>query len=185
MQWHRDLLRRPHARASCNKQPGRPRTVRSIRALVLRLARENSTWDYRRIHGELATLGIKIAASTVWAILRHEGIDPAPQRTTVTWTAFPRSQADALLPVDFTETITPCHRQHTLAAIEHTTRRIRTLDTTAHPTADWVTQTIRNLVTDVQNAGIHGKFLIRDRDAKYPALIDEIYARTSSATTRS
>lgn len=76
---------RRHARASCNKQPGRPRTVRSILALVLRLARENSNWGYRRIHGELATLGIKIAASTVWEILRHEAIDPAPQRTTLTW----------------------------------------------------------------------------------------------------
>jgi putative transposase len=44
--------------------------VRSIRALVLRLAHENSSWGYRRIHGELAALGIKVAASTVWEILR-------------------------------------------------------------------------------------------------------------------
>ncbi|MGW1802793.1 hypothetical protein ACWCQN_44900 [Streptomyces sp. NPDC001984] len=65
LRWHRDLLRRRHAKASRPKRPGRPRTVRSVRELVLRLARENSSWGYRRIHGELAALGIKVAASTV------------------------------------------------------------------------------------------------------------------------
>ncbi|WP_405476079.1 helix-turn-helix domain-containing protein [Streptomyces sp. NBC_00009] len=134
---HRNLLRRRHARASYNKQPGRPRTVRSIRALVLRLALENSTRGNRRIHGELATLGIKTAASTVREILHHEGTDPAPQRTTVNRAAFLRSRTDALLAMDFIETITLTgQRQHTLATIEHTTRRIRTLGTTTHPTTD-------------------------------------------------
>ena len=60
------------------EEPGRPRTVRSIRRLVLRLARENPSWGYRRIHGELPVLGIKVAASTVWEILRQAGVDPAP-----------------------------------------------------------------------------------------------------------
>jgi putative transposase len=78
LRWHRHLLSRRHATASRNKRPGRPRTLRSIRALALRLARENPAWGYRRIHGELAALGIKVAASTVWEILKTEGIDPAP-----------------------------------------------------------------------------------------------------------
>ncbi|WP_327579116.1 MULTISPECIES: hypothetical protein [unclassified Streptomyces] len=79
--------------------------------------------------------------------------------------------------MDFIETITLTgQRQYILAAIEHTTRRIQILGTTAHPTADWVTQTIKNLVMDVQDVGIRGKFLIRDRVTKYPALIDEILA---------
>src|ERR1044072_8235718 len=56
---HRDLLRRRHAAAGSPRARGRPRTVRSIQKLVLRLARENASWGYRRIHGELATLGIK------------------------------------------------------------------------------------------------------------------------------
>jgi hypothetical protein len=77
--------------------PGRPRTVRSIRLLVLRLARENPCWGYRRIHGELLVLGIKIAASTVWEILQQAGIDPAPERTSSTWASF-RSQVGALGP---------------------------------------------------------------------------------------
>ncbi|MEU5943286.1 hypothetical protein ABZ807_29920 [Micromonospora sp. NPDC047548] len=66
LRWHRSLVARRHAAASRAKRPGRPRTLRSIRALVLRLARENPTWGYRRPHGELLVLGIKVAASTVW-----------------------------------------------------------------------------------------------------------------------
>jgi putative transposase len=83
-----------------------PRTLRSIRALVLRLARENGSWGYRRVHGELLTLGVKVAPSTVWEILHEAGIDPAPDRAVTTWTDFLRSQADALLAADFIETVT-------------------------------------------------------------------------------
>ena len=57
LRWHRDLLARRHAAGSRPKRPGRPRTVRSVRALVLRLARENPSWGYGRLHGELLVLG--------------------------------------------------------------------------------------------------------------------------------
>jgi putative transposase len=89
--WHRDLLRRRHAKMSRPKRPGRPRTIRSIRILILRLAKENTSWGYRRIHGELLVLGIKVAASTVWRILTDAGIDPAPERASSTWAQFLRS----------------------------------------------------------------------------------------------
>src|SRR5438552_7313776 len=95
LRWHRDLIARHHARISHPKRAGRPPTVRSIRTLVLRLARENSGWGYRRIHGELLVLGIKVAASTVWEILKEADVDPAPQRTTDSWAEFLRSQAEA------------------------------------------------------------------------------------------
>jgi putative transposase len=85
---HRDLLARRHAARSGPRRSGRPRTVRSIRQLLLRLARENPCWGYRRIHGELLVLGIRIAASTVREILRDAGIDPAPERTSATWADF-------------------------------------------------------------------------------------------------
>jgi putative transposase len=88
LRWHRDLLARRHAARSRPKCAGRPPTVRSIRALVLRLARENSTGGYRRIHGELLVLGVKVAASTVWEILHAAGIDPAPERTSHNWRRF-------------------------------------------------------------------------------------------------
>src|SRR5690242_10122448 len=78
---HRDLLARRHAAASRPRRSGRPRTVHSVRALVLRLARENPGWGYRRLHGELLVLGVKVAASTVWEILQEAGVDPARGRT--------------------------------------------------------------------------------------------------------
>ncbi|WP_344897837.1 hypothetical protein, partial [Nonomuraea antimicrobica] len=101
LRWHRDLLRRRHAAASVPRGRGRPPTVRSVQLLVLRLARENASWGYRRIHGELVALGIKVAASTVWEILKAHGINPSPERSATTWAAFLRSQADALLACDF------------------------------------------------------------------------------------
>jgi hypothetical protein len=65
LRWHRDLIRRRHAAICKPRRAGRPPTVRSTRALVLQLARENNSWGYRRIHGELLGLGIRVAASTV------------------------------------------------------------------------------------------------------------------------
>lgn len=80
--WHRALVKRHHAARSRPERTGRPRTVRSIRLLALRLAKENPNRSYRRTHGELATLGISFAAPTIGETLRAAGIDPAPQRST-------------------------------------------------------------------------------------------------------
>ncbi len=175
LRWHRDLIKQRHARTCRPKRPGRPPTVRSIRILILRLVRENPSWGYRRVHGELATLGVKVAASTVWEILKSEDIDPAPDRSATTWADFLRSQAEALLACDFIETVTLTgRRQYILAVIEHVTRRVRILGTTAHPTAQWVSQAARNLVMDLEDVKAAATYLIRDRDAKFPALFDQI-----------
>ena len=177
--WHRDLTRRRHARSKPKRQ-GRPPTARSIRALVLRLVRENPQWGYRRVHGELLVLGVKVAASTVWEILQDAGIDPAPERTSSAWTAFLRSQADALLACDFLETATLTGaRLYVLAVIEHRTRRIRILGATAHPSAAWVAQAARNLVMDLEDAGCQARWMIRDRDGKFPRLFDAVLADAS------
>jgi putative transposase len=179
LRWHRDLLARRHGEQSRPKRPGRPRTVRSIRVLVLRLVRDNPGWGYRRVHGELLVLGVKVAASTVWEILRDTGIDPAPERCTTTWANFLRSQAGALLACDFFETITLSGaRLYVFAVIEHATRRIRVLGATAHPTASWVTQAARNLVMDLEDAGCRAQFMIRDRDGKFPELFEQVLADT-------
>jgi len=186
LRWHRDLLARRHAAVSRPRRCGRPRTLRSIRALTLRLARENSTWGYRRVHGELLTLGIKVAASTVWEILREAGVDPSPERTATTWATFLRSQADAPLAADFIETVTLTGmRMYILAVIEHAPRRVRILGATAHPTAAWVAQAARNLVMDLQDAGSSARYLVRDRDGTYPALFDSILADTGITIVRS
>ena len=144
---------------------------------MLRLVAENPSRGYRRVHGELLTLGVKVAASTVWQILRTAGVDPAPDRAATTWSQFLRSQAEVLLAADFIETITLTGtRRYILAVIEHASRRIRILGATAHPNAAWVTQAARNLVMDLEDAGCRVKYLIRDRDGTYPALLDAILA---------
>jgi putative transposase len=177
LRWHRDLVAGRHAAVSRSKRPGRPRTVRSVRSLVLRLARENPSWGYRRIHGELLVLGVKVAASTVWEILKEAGIDPAPERASSTWADFLRSQADALLACDFLETVTLTGaRMYVFAVIEHASRRIRILGATPHPTASWVTQAAKNLIMDLEDTHCRARFMIRDRDGKFPALFDAVLA---------
>jgi transposase InsO family protein len=184
LRWHRDLVKHRHARASVNRRPGRPRALASIRRLVLRLAAENPSWGYRRIHGELALPGITIAPCTVWEIRNTDGVGPAPQPTTVTWAGLLRSQAEAILAMDFIQTVTLTgQRQYILAAIHHAGRRVRILGTTAHPTHARVAQAVRNLLMDLDAANpAQARFLIRDRDAKYPALIDEILSSAKITT---
>ncbi|MGY0063345.1 helix-turn-helix domain-containing protein [Streptomyces sp. LZ34] len=179
VRWRRDLARRRHAALSRPKRPGRPRTARSIRILVLRLARENPQWGYRRLHGELLVLGVKVAASTVWKILKDAGVDPAPDRSSSTWADFLRFQADALLACDFFEAVTLSGaRMYVLVVIEHSSRRIRILGATAHPTASWVIQAAKNLVMDLEDVGCRARFMIRDRDGKFPVLFDAVLKGT-------
>ena len=150
LRWHRNIVRRRWAARSRSGRTGRPATRRNIRALVRRLARENPGWGYRRIHGELAGLGVKVAASTVWEILKASGINPAPRRTWPTWSQFLRSQADAILASDFlTVDLLDGTQAYVLAVIEHATRRIRVLGVTPHPTGEWTTQQARNLIMEL------------------------------------
>jgi putative transposase len=84
LRWHRRLLTRRWTTTRV-RRPGRPPVPAGLRALVLRLARENPTWGYRRVHGELAGLGHRAGASTVWRILTTAGLDPAPRRSGPSW----------------------------------------------------------------------------------------------------
>ena len=118
----------------CAAGLARPTTRRHIKALVRRLAGENPEWGYRRIHGELAGLGVNIAASTVWEILKVSGVDPT-RRSGPTWSQFLRSQAEAILACDFfTADLLDGTQAYALAVIEHATRRIHILGVTLHPT---------------------------------------------------
>jgi putative transposase len=72
-----------------------------VRELVRRFATENPDWGYRRIHGELAGLGHRVAPSTVWLILQHAGLDPAPRRWGPTWRQFLTAQAATIMACDF------------------------------------------------------------------------------------
>jgi putative transposase len=100
LRWHRGIVRRCWARLSRRGRSGRPPVRRNVRSVVLRLARENESWGYRRVHGELAALGIRVAPSTVWQILKDAGIDPAPRRDGPGWAEFLRSQGQGILALD-------------------------------------------------------------------------------------
>jgi putative transposase len=177
LRWRRDIIRRRWAARSKRDRTGRPATRRDIKALVLRLARENPGWGYRRIHGELAGLGVKIAASTAWEILKKAGIDPAPRRTGPAWSRFLRSQAGAILACDFfTADLLDGTQAYVLAVIEHATRRVRVLGVTLHPTGEWAAQQARNLITDLGEQAHRVKFMIRDRGSNYTAVFDAVLA---------
>ncbi len=174
LRWRRDLLHHRWVRKSRPK--GRPRTRRNIKALVVRMARENEGWGYRRITGELAGLGIKVAPSTAWAILEKAGLDPAPRRTGPTWANFLRSQAEAILATDFfTVDLPDGTTAYVLTMIEHATRRIHILGATAHPTAEWTTQMARNALIDLAEHTERFEFLIRDHGAQFTAGFDAVF----------
>jgi len=159
LRWHRELVRR---RWTYSHRRGRPGVTIELRDLVLRMARENPTWGYRRIHGELCRLGYKIGASTVWAILQGAGVDPAPQRSAVSWRQFLRAQAKGVLAVDFLTVDTVfLKRLYVLFVIEIASRRVDVLGVTAQPSGEWVAQQARNLFMALDDRV--GRFLVRDR----------------------
>jgi transposase len=175
LRWHRDIARRRWTARSMRGKTGRPATRRNIRALVLRLARENPGWGYRRIHRELAGLGVKVAASTAWEIVKKAGIDPAPRRTGPTWPQFLRSQAEAILACDFfTVGLLDGTLVYVLAVIEHASIRIRILGVTLHPTGEWTAQQARNLIMDLGCQAHRVKFMIRDRGSNYTAAFNAV-----------
>ncbi len=142
---------------------------------------------HRRIHGELAALGLRVAPSTVWEILQRAGIDPAPRRDTgPTRAAFLRSQDQAILAADSVVIdLLDGTKVYVLTVIEHATRRVRVLGATTHPVKQWVEQQARNLVMDLEDAGIRARFLIHDRDASFCAAFDEILADAGIEVIRS
>jgi transposase len=136
LRWHRDIVRRRWARLSRRGRSGRPPVRRTVRSVVLRLAHENESWGYRRIHGELAGLGIIVAPSTVWQILKDAGIDTAPRRDGPGWAEFLRSQAQGILALDFfTADLLNGTKAYVLAVIEHGSRRVRVLGATQYPSS--------------------------------------------------
>jgi putative transposase len=176
LRWHRDLVRH---RWTYPHQRGRPAVSTELRVLVLRLAKENPTWGYRRIHGELCRLGYKnrIGASTEWTILQRAGIDPAPIRSALTWQQFLRAQAASLLAVDFfTVDTVLLRRLYVLFAIEVATRRVHVLGVTSHPGGEWVVQQARNLLMAIGDDFGRFRLLIRDRDTKFTTGFDAVLA---------
>jgi transposase len=184
--WQRGIVRRRWARLSHRGRSGRPPVRRKLRSVVLRLARENESWGYRRIHGELAGLGIAVVPSTVWQILKTAGINPAPRRDGPGWAEFLRSQAQGILARDFfTAGLLNGTKVYVLAAIEHGTRRIRVLGATQNPVRSWVVQQARNLLMGLEDAGMSVRFVLHDRDASFTAAFDAIFRAAGVRVARS
>jgi putative transposase len=133
------------------------------------MARENPRWGYRRIQGELVSLGHTIAASTVWKILKDAGFDPAPRRAGPTWRQFLTVQAHAVLAIDFAHVDTVfLRRLYVLVVIEHGRRRVHLGGITAHPAGAWVTQQARNLLIELGDRADQFRFLIPTGPASSP-----------------
>jgi transposase len=174
--WHRRLIARKWDYSVRRGRTGRPPTAAALKKLVLRLAGENPRWGHRRIQGELARLGHPIAHSTVWQILHAAGLDPAPRRTGPSWREFLTAQAEGIIAADFfhLDTVTG-RRLHTLAFLEHGTRRLHITGVTAHPTAQWATQQARNLTDQLGTRAGSLRFVLRDRDTKYTDSFDAVF----------
>jgi putative transposase len=113
----------------------------------------------------------------VWEILKKAGIDPTPRRADPTWPQFLCSQAEAILACDFfTADLLDGTQGYVLAVIEHTTRRIRILGVTLHPTGAWTAQQARNLIMDLGEQAHRVKVMIRDRGSNYTAAFDAALA---------
>jgi len=187
LRWHRQLVARHWTYPRKTKPAGgRPRTAAVICDLVIRFARENPTWGHRRIHGELVGLGYRVAPATVWSILRKAGLDPTPRRGGPSWREFCRGQATTMLACDFfTVDTVLLRRVYVFFVLEVGTRRVHILGVTRHPTGEWVAQQARNLVLTLGERADEFRFLVRDRDTKFTASFDAVFADVSIAVLRS
>uniref|UniRef100_UPI0006E36D79 integrase core domain-containing protein n=1 Tax=Streptomyces hirsutus TaxID=35620 RepID=UPI0006E36D79 len=173
--WHRRFIAAKWD-YTARRHTGRPPTPAAVRTLLLRLAQENPRWGHRRIQGELARLGYRIAASAVWEILNAAGVDPPPRRSGPTWREFLTAQAEGIIAADFFHIDTVLGtRLYALVFLEHGTRRLRITGVTACPTREWAVQQARNLAADLGMPMESLRFLVRDRDGKYGAAFDAVF----------
>jgi len=99
LRWHRRLA--AGAWTYPRRGPGRPPLGQEVQQLIVRLARENPTWGYLRIKGELLRLGVQVSATAIRTLLRRHRLDPAPRRAATTWRAFLSQQAAGIVACDF------------------------------------------------------------------------------------
>jgi putative transposase len=174
LRWHERLVARRWTYT--HRRPGRPLVDREVQALVVRLARENPAWGYRRIVGELHGLGIGVSASSVRSILIRHRLPPAPERDGVSWRLFLRQQAATMLACDFltVETVW-LTRIYVLFFVSLKRRRVEYVASTSNPDGRWVAQQARNLQMLLTDRKQSFRFLLHDRDSKFGGAFDEVF----------
>ncbi len=172
LRWHRRRVARHWAYP--HRPPGRPSTAIVVRRLVIEMATNNPTWGYRRIHGELVGLGHRVGASTIWRILKANDIDPAPERSTVSWTQFLRSQAAVACDFATVDTVT-LRRYYLLFFIDITSREVFFAGITPNPIGPWTTQQARNLFLRHADRLSAAKALVRYRGSQFIDSFDEVF----------
>jgi putative transposase len=178
LRWYRELVAKKYD-GSQQRKPGRPRTPDELRDLVTRMAQENPGWGYTRIRDALGNLGYELARTTIRAILKERGIDPAPERSKrTTWKAFLRAHWQAVAACDFFTvevlTWTGMTRFYVMFVIALQTRRIEIAGIIRQPHGAWMLQVARNLL-DAEDGFLVGKrFLVLDRDPLYTAAFCEL-----------
>ena len=170
MRWHRWLIAPKWTYAA--KRVGRPGLMKKIAALIVRMARENSSWGYCRIQGELRAVGHRVAPSTIAKVLKDNGMRPAPERPS-SWRSFLKAHWDQITGMDFftTEVWTPrgLRTCYVLFLIELETRRVHVAGVTTNPHGAFMAQVARNL-TDAVDGFLNGhRFVICDRDSCFTA----------------
>jgi transposase InsO family protein len=183
LRWHRRLVADhwtyPHRR------PGRPPIADEVRELVLRLARENTSWGYVRIVGELRRLGIDVSATLVRNIPQAAGVPPAPERDRLEWRSFLRQHAATTLACDFLTVDTVfVRRLDVLVFIRIGSRRIEYVACTSNPDGGWMLQQARNLLMNLDDRGAQCRFLIHDRDSKFSRAFDAVFSSNGTRVIR-
>lgn len=173
--WHRDLVRRRWAAYRGRPSRGRPQIAPEIRELILSMARDNPSWGYVRIRGELLKLGYRVSAGTIRSLLLRRRIPPAGRRSSLTWKRFLAAHAETLVAADFFTVDTVFfRRRHVLIFLHVANRRILSATCTREPIREWVTQQARNLIWRLDDDGLQLTGLIRDRDRKFPPSFDAV-----------